>query len=90
MAGKGKDPLLWDALLLSSDVSALCLPGRERPSFRSPRGTRLWTLLSICSRPAGIWDLFLEGLVTLCSAFLFVSCRVLSLIQADRRDWEGK
>lgn len=47
-------------------------------------------LLSICSQLAGIWRPFLTGSDALCSAFMFVSCRVLSFIQADRRDWEGK
>lgn len=69
------------AFLPSPGMSTQCLPGRADTSCTD--GLVLGSALHI-QRP------FLIGSVGLCSVFMFVSCHVLSLTQADRRDWEGE
>ena len=72
---------MGDAFLPSPGMSTQCLPGGADTSCTD--GLVLGSALHI-QHP------FLIGSVGLCSAFMFVSCHVLSLTQADRRDWEGK
>lgn len=86
--GGGEGPLaLGCSPALTWQVCSVFTGKRETELPRTP-----WhrALFSICGRLAGVWPPFLTGLVVSCSAFMCVSCRVLSLIQADRRDWEGE